>query len=367
MKTRTRPLPPYLKRWHDKRTRKTYVAFRKRGHPLVPLPQPIGSDAFWIAYNSALKGKLDIGAELRSTAGSVSAALAAYYASRQWIIGLSDGTRAARRAILERFRVAYGQWPLRQITANFIDAYLDALTPHAARNTLKALRGFLKFAKHDVTREISAPKVKNNRHESWPPEVIAQYEAHHPVGTKARLAFALARFTGAARSEIVRMGPQHVVDGVDGEKMIVITRQKTGIPANIPVHPELHANIEATPLTGLTTFLINRFNKPFNANGLSTEFREWCNGAGLPQKYRLHGLRHTMGKVIAENGGNPHEIGAVLGHSDIRSALHYSQDADRKALARMGMSRLIGPKQDHPGNKGVSVDSPPQTLRVEKP
>jgi integrase len=346
---KTRPLPPYLKRWFDSRTRKTYLAFRKRGHPLVPLPQPIGSDAFWTAYNAALKGKFDVGAELRSTAGSVSAALAVYLGSHQWA-ALSLGTRAARRAILERFRVAYGQWPLRQITANFLSAYLETLTPHAARNHLKALRGLLQHAKHDVTRDIKTAKTTSNRHASWPPEAIAQFEAHHPIGTKARLAFALARYTGAGRSEIARMGPQHIVDGV-----IIIARQKTRVVASIPVHPELRAIIEVTPVTGVSTFLVSRFGKPFNLNGLSTEFREWCDSAGLPRKYRLHGLRHTMGKTLAEHGSNPHEIGSVLGHADIRSALHYSADVERKAMAQRAMSRWIAaPKRE----QVVSVGQP---------
>jgi integrase len=251
---------------------------------------------------------------------------------------------------------------LRQITTNFLSAYLETLTPHAARNHLKALRGLLQHAKHDVTRDLKPPRARTNRHASWPPEVIAQYEARHPIGTKARLAFALARYTGAGRSEIARMGPQHIVDGV-----LIIARQKTGVPANIPVHPELHAIIEATPVTGVSTFLVSRFGKPFNPNGLSDEFRGWCNSAGLPPKYRLHGLRHTMGKTLAEHGSNPHEIGSVLGHADIRSALHYSADVERKAMAQRAMSRWIkGPNQDRSGNEGVSVDSPPQTLRVEK-
>jgi len=87
--------------------------------------------------------------------------------------------------------------------------------------------------------------------------------------------------------------------------------------------------------------LVSRFGKPFNLNGLSTEFREWCDSAGLLRKYRLHGLRHTLGKTLAEHGSNPHEIGSVLGHADIRSALHYSADVERKAMAQRAMSRWI--------------------------
>jgi integrase len=330
------------------------------------LPQPIGSEEFWQAYKAALAATAAdvgaVGADLRSKPGSVSAALASYYTSHQWKTDLAANTQAARRAILEGFRDRYGQWPLRQLTANFLGAYLDTLKPHAARNHLKALRGLLRHAQHDVTREVTPPKASKNKHASWPPEVIAQFEAHHPVGTKARLAFALARYTGAGRSELVRIGPQHIVDGV-----IVIARQKTGVVATITVHPELRAVIEATPLTGLSTFLISRFGKPYSPNGLSDEFREWCDQAGLPRKYKLHGLRNTMGKTLAEHGCNPHEIGSVLAHSDIRSALHYSTDIERKAMAQKAMARWIaGPNQQHSGNDHVSVDSPPQTHRGKK-
>ena len=37
------------------------MQFRKRGHKPAPLPQPIGSDEFWQAYNAALGVKIEIG------------------------------------------------------------------------------------------------------------------------------------------------------------------------------------------------------------------------------------------------------------------------------------------------------------------
>ncbi|MGA2312720.1 MAG: tyrosine-type recombinase/integrase [Xanthobacteraceae bacterium] len=329
----------------------------------MPLPGPIGSEAFWQAYKQALAGKVEPGAESRSTAGSVSAAIAAYYMSSKWKDELSDGTRAMRRAILEHFRERYGQWPLRHINENFLTAYLENLRPHAARNHLKALRGLLRQAKHDITRGITAPKAKSDKHPSWPPEIMAQYEARHPVGTKARLAFALARYTGAGRSEVAKVGPQHIVDG--GE--IIIARKKTGVPAHIPMHPELCAIIEASPITGLTSFLITKTGKPFSPNDLSDEFRQWCDQAGLPPQYTLHGLRHSLGDALAETGSNPNEIASVLGHAGARSALHYTQGADRKRMARTAMARLIGTKRDRPGNAEVSNEDPGLTLGAAKP
>ena len=348
----------HIKRWYDPRTGKTYVSFRKRGHKTVPLPQPIGSDEFWIAYKAALGGKVEIGADLRSTAGSVSAAIAAYYTSHQWG-GLSDGTRAMRRPILERLRDRYGQWPLRQLTENFLNAYLETLKPHAARNHLKTLRGLLQHAKHDVTRGIKAPKATSTKYASWPAEVMAQYEGRHAIGTKARLAFALARYTGAGRSEIARLGPQHIVDNE-----ITIARQKTGITATILVHPELRAILAATSITGLSTFLVTKTGKTYAPNDLSDQFRQRCDEAGLPPQYTLHGLRHSMGDTLAEHDATPNEIASVLGHAGARSALHYTQGADRKRMARKAMARVIGGTNQA---QSVSAGNPAQTTDDAKP
>jgi integrase len=359
-----RPLPPYLKRYYDKRRRKTYLQFRKPGHKPVPLPQPIGSDEFWMAYNAALKGKIEIGTDLRSKAGSVSAALAAYYTSHDWAgEALSDGTRAMRRPILEKFRARYGEWLLKQMTENFIAAYLESMLPHAARNTLKALRGFLKHAKHDVTRNIQHRKTKSKKHPSWPVELIAKFEAKHAVGSKARLAFALARYTGAGRTEITMIGPHHI----NGDLIAIPPRKKTGVAAIIPLHPELRAIIEATPLTGMATLLVTKTGKRYAPSDLSDQFREWCDEAGIPEQYTLHGLRHAMGDALAESGATPNEIAAVLAHASAKSALHYTQGADRKKMGRAAMERLIkSTKQDPSGNEGVSAQNPAQTISAQK-
>jgi integrase len=326
----------YVQTWEDKKTGRSYIRFRKRGSKSVPLPGPLGSKQFWQAYQQALDGTINVGEELRSKPGSVSAAIAAYYVSHAWN-ALSPGTQGMRRRILERFRERYGHLPLGRLNENFVTAWLESLRPHAARNHLKALRGLLKRARHDVTRGIETLKARSEKRSSWRAEEIAQYEACHAIGSKARLCFALARYTGAGRSEIARMGPQHIRNDE-----IVIARQKTGVEATIPVHPELRAILEATAITGFSTYLVTKSGRPFQPNDLSEQFRQWCNEAGLPAHLSLHGLRHTVGDTLAETGSNPNEIASVLGHASARSALHYTQGADRKRMARTAMKRWIG-------------------------
>lgn len=327
-----RPLPQFLKVWTDQRNGRRYVQFRKRGHKSVPLPQPIGSDEFWVAYNAALKGRVQIGAEWRSTTGSVSAALAAYFSSHQWG-ALAIGTQSYRRLILEKFRERYGQWPLRQISENFLTAYLDALKPHAAGNHLTALRGFLDHAKHDVARNIRRTSIKSAGIHAWTDEEIAQFEEHHDVGTMARLALALALYTAQRRGDVARMGRQHVRHG-----MIEVRQQKTGVILQIPIHADLQKVLDATPNEHLT-FLTSKTGKPYQRNDLSLQFRIWCDEAGLPQWCSIHGLRKAAARRLAEAGCSTFEVAAITGHKSLKEVERYTRSAEQARLARQAMAR----------------------------
>jgi hypothetical protein len=49
-----------------------------------------------------------------------------------------------------------------------------------------------------------------------------------------------------------------------------------------------------------------------------------------------------MGDMLAEHGASPSEIAAVLAHASAMTAIHYTQGADRKKMARNAMTRVIG-------------------------
>ena len=150
--------------------------------------------------------------------------------------------------------------------------------------------------------------------------------------------------------------------------MKILTRQKTGVAATIPVQAELSAIIDATPVTGFSTFLVTKTGKPYSPNDLSDQFREWCDAATVPGELSLHGLRHTLGDTLAENEATPNEIASVPAHKSVKSSLHYTQGADRKRMARKAMSRIVGgTKQDHPDNPDVSNHDPGLTLAEAKP
>ena len=90
----------------------------------------------------------------------------------------------------------------------------------------------------------------------WTLTEIQQFEEHHPIGTKARLAFALlALHSGQRRSDVIRFGKQHAKRGV-----LTFTqhkgRNRKPHKLTLPILPVLQEIIDASPC-GDMTFLVN--------------------------------------------------------------------------------------------------------------
>ena len=161
-----------------------------------------------------------------------------------------------------------------------------------------------------------------------------QFEKRHPIGTRPRLAFGLLLYTGQRRSDVVRMGRQHI----DKNGAIRMRQLKTGAELAIPVHAELDAIIAETPGDHLT-FLTTQFGKPFTAAGFGNWFREQCNLSGLPH-CSAHGLRKAAARRLAEAGCTEHEIAAITGHASLREITRYTKAADQVRLAVSAMDKV---------------------------
>ena len=255
----------YIQAWVD-RDGRVHRYFRRPGCPRVRLPGLPGSAEFNRAYEEALAHAVPppIGIK-RSTPGSVSAAIAAYYTSQSFG-SLTGGTPRMRRAILERFRNEHGDKPIALLPKKFVVAMLDRMEPFAARNWLKAIRALMQYCvehglvREDPTQGIRLKPVRSDGHHTWTEEEIAQYESFYPIGTKGRLALALGLYTAQRRGDVVRMGRQHIRDGI-----ITVRQEKTGQPLAIPLHPELQAALDATSI-GHLTLLVTKTGKSYGAN-----------------------------------------------------------------------------------------------------
>jgi len=332
-------LPKYVQAWVDGRDGRAYYYLRRRGFPRVRLPGLPWSPSFMAAYEAALTGPHTAIGAGRIKPGSVAAVVAEYLDSQQFFASKSAGTQRMRRGILERFRAAYGDRPFALLPPQWIEALLDAKPPHAARSWLVTLRSLCQFAlkrgwlRADPTANIKQRSIKGDGFHTWTDDEIAQFEAHHPIGTKPRLAFALLLYTAQRRSDVVRMGRQHIKDGV-----LMVKQQKTGATLAIPVHPHLQAVLDATPGEHLT-FLVTATGKPYGGNAFTEQFRNWCDAAGLPQRCKPHGLRKAACRRLAEAGCSANEIMAISGHATMKELVRYTKAADQARLARNAMVR----------------------------
>jgi integrase len=185
----------------------------------------------------------------------------------------------------------------------------------------------------DPTRDVKAIRVKSDGYHSWTEDEIAQFEKRHPIGSRARLSLALLIYTGQRRSDVVRMGRQHIRDG-----FLHIRQLKTGTELSIPVHADLEAII-AESVAGQMTFLTTEFGKPFTAAGFGNWFREQCDMANL-RHCSAHGVRKAAARRLAEAGCTEHEIASITGHASLREITRYTKAADQKRLAAAAMEKV---------------------------
>jgi integrase len=342
----------------DREGGKRRVRFRKGAFStyLTGIPW---SPEFMEQYALALEGVVaerpkEIGAS-RTIPGSFDALCVSYYRSPEFQ-RLSASTQAVRRNVIDRFRIEHGKKPVALLGRGHIKQILGSKsqTPEAANNLLKVLRVLLGYAV-DIDMIASNPAMDVQRYASkgegihtWTEAEVAQFEAHHSIGSKARLALALMLYTAVRRSDLVRLGWQHV----QGDA-IAFRQKKTDSPLVIPIHPALMQVLAAAPRTNLT-FLTTEFGKSFSAAGFGNWFRDRCDEAGLPQ-CSAHGLRKCAATRLAEAGCSLHEVMAMTGHRSMSEVARYTKAADQARLARRALRTQIEAGEQKAAEKLSSI------------
>jgi integrase len=360
---------PYLFSDADRHgNRRLFV--RRNGSKIRMRHQP-GSVSFATAYAEAL-------AELerppspkpphpgRPTPGTLGALALAYFASGKFR-RLDPVTQRRRRAIIEACLVEprkltpggepegpelFRDCPLEKFSSNHVRVLRDRKVElvGAANQRRKALSAMFGWAQEDgwtygadrkivvnPVRDVKKIRYATDGWYTWTVEDVVQYMQRHPIGTKAGLALALLLFTGVRRSDVVKLGRQHIRDGWLSF-VATKTRKVRATPLEIPVLPILSEAIAAGP-TGNLTFLMTEFGKPFTAAGFGNWFRDRCDEAGLP-RCSAHGLRKAAATIAADNGATDRELMAMFGWQSEGQATTYTRKVNRKRLAASGMELI---------------------------
>lgn len=321
--------------------------FRRKGQRDIPLPGKPRSPEFIAAYNRIIASQppaAAIGAG-RSRPGSLAAAIAGYYEHPSFQ-GLAQSTRGMRRRILEKIRAHLGKEPIASLTkGHIVSVILHPLPPFERNNWLKTLRGLMAYAldagliEADPTIGVERSKAQAGSIHTWSEAEIAQFEARHGIGTNARLALALLLYTAQRRSDVVRMGPQHLRDGALMVRQKKTKMEKEDRVLRIPVLPELQRIIDATQ-SGNLTFLVTHEGRPYTEKGFGIRFGDWCDQAGLPAGCSAHGLRKAALVRLIEAGCSPSEAQAISGHRNMAQLKPYIEAVNQARLAEAAIGRL---------------------------
>jgi integrase len=338
----------FINSYRDRHGKLRYY-FRRAGFKKMSLPGMPGSADFMAAYQSALASSstpIEIGAR-KNKPGTVAAAVAGYLASRAYL-DLAPATKQTRRSILENFRTQFGDGPIASLRRVNIEQIIERQpTPATAQLLFVAIRELMKFSVRmglradDPTQGVQRPRLKGDGLHTWSDADIAKFEATHPIGSRARLAMGLGLYLGQRRSDVIKMGWQHIRNDPQGtgRYLIRVKQQKTGAPLDIPVHVRLQAMLDALPRTQLA-FLTTQYNKPFGVTPFGNWFKAECRKAGLPEEAAFHGLRKAAARRLAEAGCSVKVIAAVTGHRSLNEIARYTASADQLRLARMGIGTI---------------------------
>lgn len=334
---------PYIDRFRDRHGTMRYY-FRRAGEKRVPLPGLPGSQPFLDAYAAAMDAKpADAEARKRGEPGTFDRLISEYFESTGFLTLKAPTKRAYRLAIERLVKLEnIGHRPVATMQRPTVERIMAKRveTPSAANDALKKLRILLRFAiahgyrKDDPTLHVK--KLKEGAHHTWTETEIDAFEAHWPVGSQQRTAFALLLYTGQRLSDVARMSWADV--SLDGHR-ISVTQDKTGTKLDLRLHDELLSILAAWP-RGPKAILYTTHGNAFSTKGLGNKMADAIGAAGLPEECVTHGLRKAAARRLAEAGCTPHEIASITGHKSLAEVERYTREAAQRLLNDAANSKL---------------------------
>ena len=321
--------------------------FRRAGvDKAVPLPGPVGSKLFNEAYAEALEqygpkaGRVGRGNRAEGTLGWV---IKKYRSpdNALWT-ALASGTQVFYGRIFDWLDEHYGRAIFASIEERHCRKIRNELKSRGttvADRTVDKIGMLWNFAKEHLgmddlgpspSREVASIHPGFKSHPAWPADLCKKFEAE--ANPRMLRAYFLLRYSGQRRSDVVKMRKKHF----DGSAIEVI-QQKTGTYVWIPCHKRLQEHLKATGMFG-DYLLTSATGGPYKATSLTNAIILECKRLGF-SGYSPHGLRHLAGSSLAEAGCTIHEIMSILGHLTEKEAYEYVRQAQRKKMAKSGITK----------------------------
>ena len=147
--------------------------------------------------------------------------------------------------------------------------------------------------------------------------------------------FIFSCYTGYAYSDVLKLTPDHVLTGIDGEKWIMTRRNKTDTKSNVPLLPQamaiLNKYAQDPEAVAASKLLPVKSNQKINA--YLKELADLCE---IKKPLTFHIARHTFATTVTLTNGVPIEtVSAMLGHRNLRTTQIYAKVVEHKVSEDM--------------------------------
>lgn len=286
--------------------------------------------------------------------GTLGALIAAYKASPEFT-DLAERTRKDYNRVFD-YLAPWRDLPLARLTPPLVFGLRDkAYRKHKRRfaNYVIAVlrltlawgkpRGWVKSNAAEDVPNIRRPRGGRVVNRAWAYEEFQTVLDAAPFELKVPIV--IGWNTGLREGDVLRM-TWRSYNGLEIE-----TRQaKTDEPIWVPATAELRAILDEAKATmkdrkvKSTTIVVGKRGRQFTENGFRARFfkliRRLVDEGKVQPGLTFHGLRHSVGKALADAGCDTRTIMAVTGHQTEAMAAQYTKEADRRRLARSGIVKL---------------------------
>jgi site-specific recombinase XerD len=151
--------------------------------------------------------------------------------------------------------------------------------------------------------------------------------------------FVFSCYTGLSYVDIANLTANNIVIGIDKERWIHTTRQKTATASHIPLLPQ--------PLEIIDKYkdhpkVINsgKLLPVFSNQRMNSYLKEIADICGIHKVLTFHIARHTFATTITLNNDVPIEsVSKMLGHKKLQTTQHYAKILDKKVSSDMKILR----------------------------
>jgi site-specific recombinase XerD len=159
--------------------------------------------------------------------------------------------------------------------------------------------------------------------------------------------FIFCCYTGLAYADVEKLTREEITTGIDGEKWIWTSRQKTDTATRIPL---LSAALEILERYKDDPQCVNkgRILPVLSNQKMNTYLKEIADACDITKKMTFHTARHTFATTVTLSNGVPIEtVGKMLGHRNLKTTQHYAKILDLKVSEDMkNLRNKLNPKSE---------------------